>query len=118
MNTENTEVPAKAGERMQGMRKLMGISRREFSEITGIDYHRLGNMEQGKQRMNDDDIARVVRQFPHFVMWLVIGGDIDIDALAKERDATLQVVATKLRVGQVPPAFGLERFQREADDET
>lgn len=112
-----SDVPERAGERMKGMRMLMGIPRREFAEITGIDYHRLGNMEQGKQRMNDDDIARVVRQFPHFVMWLTIGGDIDIEALAKERDATLQVVATKLRVGQVPPMFGLERFQQAGNDE-
>ena len=44
-----------AGERLRGLRELMGLSRPAFAEIVGIKPKRLENIENGWQKMHDED---------------------------------------------------------------
>lgn len=112
MNTDNgTPIgQLSAGQRLRGMRELMGMDRKEFAELLGFDYSRLTRIELGKQAMHDVDFERVLRVFPHFSHWLTYAGPIDIDSLAAERDKLCKITAVKLQVGEVPVGYGLEKF--------
>lgn len=66
-----------AGERMRGLRELMGLSRKAFAEIVGMPPKRVENIENGWQRMHDEDFQRVCSQFEDFSRWISYEGPID-----------------------------------------
>lgn len=113
MGNNQEQAGASAGDRLRAMRELMGMDRPEFSEHTGLNPITLANIELGKQRMNDDHFEKVLKVFPHYAHWLTFGGDIDVAALAAERDRICKMAALKLQLGDVPKGSGLERFKDE-----
>ncbi|PAU64069.1 hypothetical protein BZL41_10655 [Pseudomonas sp. PIC25] len=66
-----------AGERMRGLRELAGLSRRKFSMVVGIKPKRLENIENGWQRMHDEDFQKVCSVFPEFSRWISYEGPLD-----------------------------------------
>lgn len=108
--TDKETAHLTAGQRLRGMRELMGMDRTEFAKLLGFDYSRLTSIELGKQRMHDIDFDRVLRVFPHFAQWLTFGGPIDVAAMAAERDKLMKMSALKLQIGEVPKGYGLEKF--------
>ncbi|GLK88800.1 helix-turn-helix domain-containing protein [Pseudomonas turukhanskensis] len=70
-----------AGQRLRGLRELMGLKRPAFSQLTGIDRKRLENIECGQQRMHDIDFEKVCGLYPEFARWITYGGPVDGDLL-------------------------------------
>lgn len=74
-----------AGERLRGLRGLMGLSRPEFAKAVGISAKRLENVESGRQRMHDEDLQKVCSTFEAFSRWIVYEGPVE------RRPAGLQI---------------------------
>jgi transcriptional regulator with XRE-family HTH domain len=70
-----------AGQRLRGLRELMGLKRPAFAELTGIDKKRLENIENGLQRMHDMDFEKVCSLYPEFARWITYGGPVDGDLM-------------------------------------
>ena len=70
-----------AGQRLRGLRELMGLSRPAFEKVTGIDRKRLENIECGQQRMHDIDFEKVCSLYPEFARWITYGGAVDGDVM-------------------------------------
>ncbi|MEN0107947.1 MAG: helix-turn-helix transcriptional regulator [Pseudomonas sp.] len=70
-----------AGQRLRGLRELMGLKRPAFAQLTGIDRKRLENIESGQQRMHDIDFAKVCSLYPEFARWITYGGPVDGDLM-------------------------------------
>ena len=70
-----------AGQRLRGLRELMGLKRPAFAQLTGIDTKRLENIENGYQRMHDMDFEKVCSLYPEFARWITYGGPVDGDLL-------------------------------------
>ncbi|SDH40155.1 Transcriptional regulator, contains XRE-family HTH domain [Pseudomonas flavescens] len=66
-----------AGERMRALRELMGLSRNAFAEIVGMTAKRIENIENGWQRMHDEDLQKVCSQFEDFSRWIAYEGPLD-----------------------------------------
>ncbi|NQD91428.1 helix-turn-helix transcriptional regulator [Pseudomonas sp. CrR25] len=66
-----------AGERLRGLRELMGLSRPAFAEIVGIKPKRLENIENGWQKMHDEDFEKVCSVFEEFSRWIAYEGPLD-----------------------------------------
>ncbi|SFO82645.1 helix-turn-helix domain-containing protein [Pseudomonas borbori] len=66
-----------AGERLRGLRELMGLSRPAFAEIVGIKSKRLENIENGWQKMHDEDFEKVCSVFEEFSRWIAYEGPVD-----------------------------------------
>jgi transcriptional regulator with XRE-family HTH domain len=66
-----------AGERLRGLRELMGLSRPAFAEIVGIKPKRLENIENGWQKMHDEDFEKVCSVFEEFSRWIAYEGPVD-----------------------------------------
>lgn len=79
MNTPNFLFTA--GQRLRGLRELMGLKRPAFSQLTGIDSKRLENIECGQQRMHDIDFQKVCGLYPEFARWITYGGPVEGDLL-------------------------------------
>ncbi len=79
MNNQNFLFTA--GQRLRGLRELMGLKRPAFSQLTGIDRKRLENIECGQQRMHDIDFEKVCGLYPEFARWITYGGPVDGDLM-------------------------------------
>lgn len=66
-----------AGERLRGLRELMGLSRRELAEVVGMKVKSIENIELGMQRMHDEDFQKVCSIYPDFARWITYEGPID-----------------------------------------
>ncbi|MGE8499003.1 MAG: helix-turn-helix domain-containing protein [Pseudomonas sp.] len=66
-----------AGERLRGLRELMGLSRPAFAEIVGIKPKRLENIENGLQKMHDEDFEKVCSVYEEFSRWIAYEGPVD-----------------------------------------
>jgi len=76
-----------AGQRLRGLRELMGLSRPAFEKLTGIDRKRLENIESGQQRMHDIDFEKVCSLYPEFSRWITYGGPVDGEVELKVADS-------------------------------
>lgn len=71
-----------AGERLRGLRELMGLTRPAFAEIVGMTPKRLENIENGWQRMHDEDFQKVCSIFEEFSRWISYEGPIEASELS------------------------------------
>jgi transcriptional regulator with XRE-family HTH domain len=60
-------------ERLKGLRLALGYTRDEFCELTGIRPAILENCERGHQRINQDTLELIGKQWPEYVPFLVLG---------------------------------------------
>ncbi|ABC33376.1 MULTISPECIES: helix-turn-helix domain-containing protein [Hahella] len=98
----------KAGDRLQGLRELIGLTQREFAELLGIDYFRLKNIEQQKARMAEDEFAQVGLLIPEMLHWVACESDISLSALQNSEAKLCRLIAAKIEAGQVPEGYMLE----------
>lgn len=66
-----------AGERLRGLRGLLGLSRPAFAEVVGISAKRLENIENGRQRMHDEDLQKICSTFEDFTRWIAYEGPVE-----------------------------------------
>jgi transcriptional regulator with XRE-family HTH domain len=71
-----------AGERLRGLRVLMGLSRREFAEVVGMKTKSVEYIELGLQRMHDEDFQKVCSVYPDFSRWITYEGPLDSTSVA------------------------------------
>lgn len=71
-----------AGERLRGLRELMGLSRPRFAALVGMKAKRLENIENGLQRMHDEDFEKVCGTFEEFSRWIAYEGPIEPQSIA------------------------------------
>ncbi|MCO1336414.1 helix-turn-helix domain-containing protein [Microbulbifer sp. OS29] len=95
----------KAGQRLQGMRELMGLTRDEFSDLLDIPWVRLRNVEQQKARMAEDEFAKIGQKFPEFMPWITYEGAIVVEDLRNSPEALCQLAAAKITAGQIPSGY-------------
>lgn len=85
-----------AGERLRGLRELMGLSRPAFSEIVGIKPKRLENIENGLQKMHDEDFEKVCSVYEEFSRWIAYEGPVDRQTLEFKVADSAQMAAVYL----------------------
>lgn len=66
-----------AGERLRGLRELMGLSRRELAETVGMKAKSIENIELRLQRMHDEDFQKICSVYPAFARWIAYEGPLD-----------------------------------------
>ncbi|NRB42435.1 MAG: helix-turn-helix transcriptional regulator [Pseudomonadales bacterium] len=98
----------RAGERLQGLRELTGLTQAQFAEMLDINYVRLRNIEQKKARMAEDEFAKIGALLPEFIFWLTFEGDINMDDLKNSTENLCKLAAAKIEAGQIPKGYHLE----------
>ncbi|WP_020410986.1 hypothetical protein [Hahella ganghwensis] len=96
----------KAGERLKGMRELMGFTRMRFAEFLDINLIRLKNLEQLKARVAEDEFEKLGKMFPEMMPWLVYGGKISLSELERSDNEYCQLIALKIKIGEIPAGYG------------
>jgi len=104
----------RAGQRLKGLRELMGLTREEFGEIVGIDWVRMKNIEQQKVRMAEDEFAKIGAMFPEVMPWLTYEGYIDVDDLKNSQENLCRLIAAKIEAKQIPEGYYLEDHIKQA----
>jgi transcriptional regulator with XRE-family HTH domain len=98
-----------AGERLKGLRTLTGLTQKEFAAALGIDYDRLKNIEQHKQRMTDDVFAKACKQFPYFSRYLTFDGDVDFDEMKTDDRKLAKRMVFNIKKNNIPTGYNLEK---------
>lgn len=91
----------KAGDRLKGLRLILGLTREQMADGIPIKRSRYYNLEQLKARVADVDFEMLGEKYPEFVHWLVMGGKIKISELKKSSDPLVRSAAIKLEAGVV-----------------
>jgi plasmid maintenance system antidote protein VapI len=97
----------KAGERLQVMRELMGVTRVDFADMLGLDFFRLKNIEQKKCRMGEEEFAKIGAMFPEMLFWLTFEGDISLEELRNSPATLVRLIAAKIEAGQLPQGYDI-----------
>jgi len=63
-------------DRIRKIRESAGLSRRELEKLTGVEEYKWGNIEKGTQKVNEDHIEAITKQWPEYAFWLVTGKTI------------------------------------------
>jgi transcriptional regulator with XRE-family HTH domain len=83
------------GERITGLRAVLGYSRVEFSKLTGIDYKLLENIELGYSRVNCDHYEAIAKHWPEYTLWLITGKTVSTPNLEQKFRIATQKLALK-----------------------
>lgn len=92
-------------EQIRAIRNLVALTKSEFSDLTGIPRNRLDNIENKKSRMFAEDVISVAEHFEPFLHWLVLGSDIDMDALKTSQSPILKIAGSMFELGKYPTIF-------------
>ena len=60
-------------ERIEKLRKIKELSRRDLEKITNIAEYTWRAVETGKQKPNEDHIKALSKIWPEYKVWLVFG---------------------------------------------
>lgn len=52
------------------------LSSKEMEERTGIDRYKWGNIRGRKQKVNEDHLDALTKEFPQFAYWLMTGATL------------------------------------------
>lgn len=102
----------KAGERLRGLRELMGLSRPEFAEALGIDPARLRNIELQRTKVNEDDFAAIGSVLPELLPWLTYEAEIPFEELLRSENKWLRLVVARIEAGKIPEGYYLDKSIR------
>lgn len=91
-----------AGERIKGLRELMGLSRTEFGELVGIEPARIRNIELLRTKVNEDDFAALGVAVPQLIPWLTYSAALTFDELVQSQNKLLRLITARIEAGQVP----------------
>ncbi|MDP3332640.1 MAG: helix-turn-helix transcriptional regulator [Methylococcaceae bacterium] len=61
------------GERIEKLRNIKNLSRRDIEKLTNIPEYTWRAVETGKQKPNEDHIEAITKIWPEFKYWLVFG---------------------------------------------
>lgn len=92
-------------EEVKGLRKLVDLTKSEFSELTGISLNRIDNIENKKSRMFAEDVICLAKIFEPFLPWLILGRDINLDELKSSDSPILNLAGSKFELGKYPEVF-------------
>jgi transcriptional regulator with XRE-family HTH domain len=95
---KKTPEAVRAGQRILAVLKLVGITRRELANKTGLDYQRIGNYVQGTRELpiaGAQAIEAATKVPAAYVMGLIDDGDRELLSLPEAtRRAFLEAVHT------------------------
>lgn len=91
-----------AGERFQIVREMLEISREDFSDLTGIPFTRLRNIEHNRTILNVDDLQLLAKILPELLPWIIYEGNINLDELRASRHQLSRSVAEIFEYGRLP----------------
>lgn len=97
-----------AGDRLKGLRELIGLKQDEMAEMLGVPISRYKNVESKKVRMAEDEFSAVCSQFPEFAHYLTYEGDIDFDALRASQEKFVKLAAAAIEAGRIPEGYFLK----------
>lgn len=60
-------------DRLKILMKIENLTTKTLEERTGIDRYKWGNLLNGKNRMNEDHIEKLRKEWPQYTYWLVTG---------------------------------------------
>lgn len=60
-------------DRIREIRDFQGLSRRDLEKLTGIEEYKWKNVESGHQKVNEDHIEAIKKQWPQYTYWLITG---------------------------------------------
>ena len=90
------------------LRVTLNQSRQEFAALLDLDFYRLTNVESGRVRAAEDELAKVAMRFPELVHWLVYEGDISMKAVRESDSPLVRLFGAQVEAGLVPKGDGLE----------
>lgn len=64
-------------ERFKQIREWSKLTKKEFGEKIGIKGKTIENIEDGRQRVNEEHIEAIIKHYPFFVYWLVTGKTLE-----------------------------------------
>ena len=93
------------GQRIRLLRTTLNQSRPAFGELTGIEFHRLGNIENGNIRAADDVLEPICRTFPELTNWLIFEGEISRQAIKNSKEAAVRLFFAQIDAATAPTGF-------------
>jgi transcriptional regulator with XRE-family HTH domain len=83
------------GNRIEKLRKINGLSRRDLEKLTEIPEYTWRAVENGKQAANEDHIKALSKIWPEFKHWLVFGETLpEAGQISPEIEETRQNLST------------------------
>jgi len=98
---EGAKMQFKAGERLKMVRELMGLTREEFAEDTGLNPVRLKNVEYFKVRMSELEYDAVIKTLPELACFVTHEGMISADRLRTSSNPRLRLIVSRLEAGDI-----------------
>ena len=92
-------------EQVRLLRYLVGLTKDEFAEATGIPRNRLDNIENKRSRMFAEDVICIADHFEPFIPWLLLNKDINMDELRASESPLLKLASSMFELNKYPPAF-------------
>jgi transcriptional regulator with XRE-family HTH domain len=92
-------------EQVRGLRLLVGLTQEAFANLTGMSMNRLINIEKKNARMFAEDVIQISQQFPMFLEWMILDGDISLKALRAGKTPYLQLAYAKVKLKEYPEIF-------------
>ena len=102
------DLKTKAGDRLKGLRLLIGLTQDEMAEMLELPFTRYRNVEGKKARMAEDEFSAVCARFPEFALYLTYEGNIDFDALKASQEKLVKLAAAAIEAGRIPEGYFLE----------
>jgi len=97
-----------AGDRLKGLRELIGLRQDEMADMLDVPLIRYRNVEGKKVRMAEDEFSAVCSRFPEFALYLTYEGDIDFDALRTSQKKLVKLAAAAIEAGRIPEGYFLK----------
>ena len=96
------------GKRLKGVRELIGFTAAEFAKVTGIEFNRLRNVEQGRARVCGEEYEAIGLVLPEIIPWLTYEGEISLKELKKSSHPLCRMITANIEVGRIPPDYFFE----------
>lgn len=98
-------VKTTIGQRIRFLRRTLNQSRRTFGELAGIEFHRLGNIENGGVRAADNVLEPLCRKFPELTHWIIFEGEISRKALQNSKEPLVRLFYAQIDAAPNPTVF-------------
>jgi transcriptional regulator with XRE-family HTH domain len=98
-----------AARRVKAVREMLGMTRPAFCELVGIEFSRMATLEHDRARMSVEELALIDNVLPEFTTYLLHGKVLDLIPLATSANETVKFVGMRLKNGEIPAGYGLEK---------
>lgn len=97
-----------AGQRIKLLRITLNQTRQEFGALIDVEIYRLRNVESGRVRAAEEELANVSQLCPELIHWIVYEGDISMAEVRKSESPIVRLFGAQVDAGMVPKGEGLE----------